>query len=378
MGSVGTRIVILGGYGYAGSALAPLLLQETEADLVLAGRNGEKARQAARELNDRFNGGRVTGVRADAGDATTLAAAFDGAGIVVVASSTVGHAATVARSALERGLDYLDIQYSARKLRVLRGMAGAIEQAGRCFITEAGFHPGLPSALVRYAASRFDRLERAITASVLNPQGGLPYSGGADELVESFRHYRPKVYRGGAWRGISFWNPYRRIRFGRGFGTRGCVPLPLEELRGIPEMIPGILDAGFYVAGFNWFADWVVTPIVMTGVWFFPRALTGPMARLLCWSTRFFTGPPYGVVLQLDAEGVRAGARRKMRLILYHEDGYALTAAPVAACLLQVLDGSSRRPGLHMMGHLVEPSRLLADMRSMGVRCETDEGADTN
>ncbi len=376
MGSAEARtIVILGGYGYAGRALAPLLLTEGTACLVLAGRDRDRAHQAAKELNARFEGGRVRGARADAADPKSLTAAFDGADLVVVASNTAQHAATVARSALDRGLDYLDIQYSAAKLPVLRAMAGEIEQAGRCFITEAGFHPGLPSALVRYAASRFDHLERAITASVLNPQGGLPYSGGVDELVESFRNYRPLIYRCGAWRGISFLNPYRRIRFRGGFGTRGCVPLPLAELRAMPEMVPSLQEVGFYIAGFNWFADWIVTPVVMAGVWFFPRALLRPMGRLLCWSTRFFTSPPYGIALQMDAEGLRTGARRKMELFFYHEDGYVFTAAPVAACLLQILDESCRRPGLHFMGHLVDPSRLIADMQRMGIRIEAREHA---
>jgi hypothetical protein len=34
----------------------------------------------------------------------------------------------------------------------------------------------------------------------------------------------------------------------------------------------------------------------------------------------------------------------------------------------QVLDGSARRPGVHLMGLLVDPDRLLGDVGSMGVR----------
>lgn len=64
-------------------------------------------------------------------------------------------------------------------------------------------------------------------------------------------------------------------------------------------------------------------------------------STLLCWSTRFFTRPPYGIVLQLEAEGIAAGASRRFDLFLFHEDGYVFTAVPVAACLLQVLDGSA-------------------------------------
>ena len=56
-----------------------------------------------------------------------------------------------------------------------------------------------------------------------------------------------------------------------------------------------------------------------------------------------------------------------LRITVYHPDGYVLTAAPMAACLLQMLDGSARRPGLHFQAMLAEPGRLLEDLRKMGV-----------
>jgi saccharopine dehydrogenase (NAD+, L-lysine-forming) len=43
----------------------------------------------------------------------------------------------------------------------------------------------------------------------------------------------------------------------------------------------------------------------------------------------------------------------------------------VVAALLQYLDGSARKPGLWMIGHLVEPVRLLKDMENMGVQVRT-------
>jgi saccharopine dehydrogenase (NAD+, L-lysine-forming) len=375
MGTTDVRIVILGGYGYAGRALVPLLLQETSANLVIAGRSLDKAQNAAREWNERFAGGRVAGVRADAADGESLRVAFTAADLVVVASSSVAYAATVARTAVEAGIDYFDIQYAAQKLPVLRALAEDIRRAGRCFVTEAGFHPGLPSALVRYAAARIERLERAVVASVLNQRGGIVYSGGADELVESFRDYKAMVYRDGAWRVLSAWNPYRRIQFEGGFGARRCVPLPLEEMRSLPETMPGLRETGFYVSGLNWFADWVVSPLVMALLWLLPRSGAKPAGRLLCWSSRFFLRPPFGIALQVQAEGLEGGAARALTVLLTHEDGYAFTAIPVVACLLQVLDGSRRSPGLHLMGHLVEPVRLLADMRRMGIRIEEHESA---
>ncbi len=46
-------------------------------------------------------------------------------------------------------------------------MAEEIQQAGCCFITDGGFHPGLPAFLVRYAAQYFDQLVCARVGSVI-------------------------------------------------------------------------------------------------------------------------------------------------------------------------------------------------------------------
>jgi hypothetical protein len=95
---------------------------------------------------------------------------------------------------------------------------------------------------------------------------------------------------------------------------------------------------GFHVAGSNWFTDYLATPLMRLAQRIAPRASVRLMARLLAWSLRTFSKPPWGVA-----------------------------AIPVVACLLQYLDGTARRPGLWMMGHLADPARLVADMRRMGV-----------
>src|SRR5512135_30899 len=99
------HILILGGYGSTGLPLARLLLQETDAQLTLAGRDAEKARRAAAELNTNYVGGRVQGVFADAADPGGLAQACQGMDLLVVASSTAEYVAGVARVALKAGLD---------------------------------------------------------------------------------------------------------------------------------------------------------------------------------------------------------------------------------------------------------------------------------
>ena len=62
-----------------------------------------------------------------------------------------------------------------------------------------------------------------------------------------------------------------------------------------------------------------------------------------------------------------------MEITLYHHDAYMFTAIPVAACLLQYLDGLIRKAGLWTQANIVEPNRFMKDMERMGVHIQINE-----
>lgn len=376
------KVLILGGYGSTGRLIARLLLQETDTCLILAGRSLVKAEATAAELNDQYPGQRVTAACADAADFIGLKQVLDGIDLVVVASSTADCVETVARAAIEKHVDYIDLQYSTAKLRVLQSLSPDIETAGCCFITDGGFHPGLPAALVRYIASRFDRLEKAQVGSVIK----IDWSGldlglaTIEELLREFLDFQMLVYQDGAWRKA----PLVRMLiplymdFGQQFGRQYCMPMFLEEMRALPEMIPGLQETGFYVGSFNWFVDWFVSPLALLMLRLSPNLALRPMARLMYWGLRRFSKPPFGTLLKVEAQGIKKnGQSGREDLTLYHIDGYMFTAIPVVACLLQWLDGSIRQPGLWFQAQIVKPARFMQDMQRMGVTITLNQQADT-
>ncbi len=362
-------ILILGGYGGAGLPIARLLLQETDVDLVLAGRHQEKAVETAAQLNVEFPGGRVRGAQVDASIPDSLKPALTDVDMVLVCATTVDYVRQVAEAALAAGIDYMDIHYPQEKVPVLQALAPAIKEAGRCFITEAGFHPGLPSAFVRYAAPSFSHLRTAIVGMAIKVQH-LGSSGSLLELIADFADYQAYVFKAGQWRKSGAWET-RKMDFGTGFGVRTCYAMQMEEMRALPQLL-GLEETGVYVAGFNWFIDYLVFPLAM-GLGKIRKGLgTSLLVRLMEWGASVFTRPPLGVVFKLEAEGDKDGQPRRMEVIAFHEDGYQFTAIPAVACLLQYLDGSIARPGLWMMGQVIDPPRLLADVERMGVRVEVN------
>ncbi|MER3474916.1 MAG: hypothetical protein C4335_13040 [Armatimonadota bacterium] len=154
------RIGILGGYGRVGDAMVRLLLEHTDARLVIAGRNPRRARETAQQWNLQCPGERVCGVFADASCAHSLWEAFEGMHLLVVAAPVASHTETVARAALRLDCDYLDVVFSTRKHRILRALAGSIAQAGRTFITDAGYPRGFPPCWCATQGASWNRWRR--------------------------------------------------------------------------------------------------------------------------------------------------------------------------------------------------------------------------
>jgi hypothetical protein len=193
--------------------------------------------------------------------------------------------------------------------------------------------------------------------------------GAVYEMIESLREYEALKYKDGGWIKAPLLGllDSRKFDFGEPFPKKTCVPVVMEELKNIPEIIPSIEKVGMYMAGYNWLVDTIITPLIMLVLKIFPKRGIRPMARLLQWGTTRFDKPPYGTVIKVEAAGVRKGKQAKLVLRIFHEDGYYLTAAPVAAAIKQYLDGLIKRPGLWILGHIVNVERFFKDLESSGV-----------
>jgi len=84
--------------------------------------------------------------------------------------------------------------------------------------------------------------------------------------------------------------------------------------------------------------------------------------------------PPYLVALKVEAKGLKNGQATQVDVRIAHPDGYELTAIPVVAYLRQYLNGIARPNGIHMMGHVAEPTQLFNDMQMMGAEVIESHG----
>jgi len=365
-------VLILGGYGNTGRLLAEWLLLTTEVNLIIAGRSEIKAKTLAGDLQPRFPGKKVTGIHLDAANFNELLLAFQRVNLVIVASSTTALVENVAKAALQARIDYFDMQLSSPyKINRLRQLENEIIAAGCCFITDGGFHPGVPAALIRYAATQFESLIQANVASVIQVNwAALSFAEETKiEFIRELQEYQLLVWQQGQWRELSWYHAVKEFDFGQLLGKRACVPFFLEELKCLPEQFPALQDSGFFIAGFHWWIDYVIMPLSFFLLKLSPK-LAKPLSQLFWWNLAKTGHPPFGTSLLLEATGLNQGQSQTLRVQLFHEDAYQMTAIPVIACLLQYLDGTIRKPGLWWQGNLVAPTRMLRDLEKLGITVE--------
>lgn len=370
------RIVLLGASGNAGREIARLLSPSLGAndELVLAGRDRGRLEATAAVVSGPV---RVVIEQVDATDDAEVRRVVTGAQHVVVTVSLPERIGALARIVAEAGADWIDTLLSSpAKLAALRALEPELRSRGLCFVTDGGFHPGLPAAMARWAGGRLDDLE---TADVF---AGMRIDWRAETLAEStvaemlaeFSDFDMTAWIDGASRPLKM-SQCPRVDFGEPIGKKVCVPMPLAEMDLLPKLYPTLQRCGFYVSGFSPAMDYLALPLLLAMVKV--RALHGTASRFARWSFRRLASypPPHRMVLRLDATGLRDGVPTTASIEVRGDDGYFMTAAPVVACLRRILDGSVRLPGLWLQAHVVPAEVYFADLAELGLTVETSLSA---
>jgi len=362
------RIAILGASGNAGRAVARMLRGHTTHDLLLLGRSADRLERALSEVRPAApaavggaGSGAVDRALVPTSGPSGLTSLLEGQDLLIVAAPLSADVAPWVRATLEADCDWYDLTLSVpAKWRALRALEPRALERGRCLVTDGGVHPGLPGALARLAAARI-----AARRVWIAMRFGIAWSDldvSRETVVEfagEIARYDPRLLLDGTW--VRGWRYARRFDFGPPVGPADCAPMYLEELGQVRASLPDLAELGFFVAGFGPFVDYAVLPAA--GV----LAHAGDVGRslgteLLSWGLRTFGDTAGPSVALLVAEGP---SEASLRLSLSTKDAYTLTAAPVAALLMQW--ESARRPGLSCQAMLGDPERLVRDMGGLGV-----------
>ena len=193
------RVVVVGGAGVFGSRLVRGLIQTTEAEIVVAGRNLARAQAGARDM------GAASAVTLDRSHATAADIAALGAKVVIDAAGPFqGADLSFARACIAAGVDYLDLSDARDFVAAFPSLDAEARARKVCAITGASSTPALTHAALDQLTKgwrRIDTVRAGISAGNRAPRGLSMI-----EAILSWTGAPVRVFEGGKWTTRAGWS----------------------------------------------------------------------------------------------------------------------------------------------------------------------------
>ncbi|NEQ55265.1 MAG: hypothetical protein F6K11_34960, partial [Leptolyngbya sp. SIO3F4] len=160
--------------------------------------------------------------------------------------------------------------------------------------------------------------------------------------------------------------------FGGYFGQKECYPAQMKEIIGIDKEL-GLKDCAVYAAGFDAYIDRFIFPLAVI-LGFFSRKFSLKVCSKLFYDrikAKIRETPKAKIVLR--SRGRKLGREKEVRIGLFSENSFELTAMAITALLKQYMDGPIKGAGLYLMGQIVNEERLFKDLVRMGVKLKTEQ-----
>lgn len=238
------RVLILGGYGFFGRIIAGKLARAPGIDLLIAGRDADKATALAYQLGLRAENARAL----DATDprlGTQLRKLGVGT-LIHTAGPFQGQQYQVARAAIEARAHYLDLADGRAFVAGIGALDAAARAAGVCVFSGVSSLPALSSAVVDQHLAHFRRLD----SIAIGISSGAKLPGIATlRAVMGYCGKPIRVWENGAWAEAYGWLDRRTFAFPKPVGTRLLGRCDVPDLELLPQRYPGVRTVSFH-AGF--------------------------------------------------------------------------------------------------------------------------------
>jgi hypothetical protein len=354
------RVVVLGGYGNFGRFISKALAAVPRVDVVIAGRDGGRARDLASSI-----GGRAAAIDADAVDLSARLGALGADWVVHTAGPFQGADYRVARAAMLAGASYVDIADGRAFVCGITALDAEARERGVLLVSGASSVPALSSAAVDAFAPGFSRLE-AIDIGIAS-SGRLPGRATVAGVVGYCG--RPfEVWRDGRWTRAHGWQRPRRHRFVHPAFGRWISDCDVPDLALLPERHPTVRDVSFGAG-----AGGALAQAALYAASWWGRLMPLPAAgvALLDRTGRVFEalGPRRsGMFVRLAGKAANGASHEVCwELVAEGHEGRAIPAMGAVAVVRKALRGGLPAAGARPCVGLVDLAEYLAELDGLPV-----------
>lgn len=369
------RVFALGGVGeYGRGSSAKLAASDIVSEIVIAGRDFEKAERFAREL-----GGKASAVAVDIADERGLAALIAGSDLVVNTAGPEFRAILPAlRAAIAAGVDYCDLCCLGPITAEALGLDEDAKAAGITAVVGAGIVTALTSLLMMHAAQQLDQTDelrfcvfQVVAEYDENPKTLLAHwreIGHADGSWQMWMRLAAgpvTVYHDGRPLGVDPWGDAVRVTLPQGRAVT-VHPLALPEPITLPRALPDARSISSLYCMHPPEANKVYCDLGR-------RVARGELAESAAAIALFgylATLPEESLAVPADcasswtswAEAIGTKDGRPTRCKCWPVGDWDTTSGPLASIALKLLRGEISTPGVMAPESFLEPLPFFAEV----------------
>lgn len=360
------RILVLGGYGFFGTRICAALARNPRIQLLIAGRNADKATALAYQL-----GLRAENARALDSTSPQFAQTLRKLGV-----TTLIHTAGpfqdqnygVAHAAIQAGINYLDLADGRDFVCGIGKLDAAAKQANVAVVSGASSLPALTTAVLdRYQSefSRLDTVRSGITSGALVPgiatiRAVLGYCG------QPFR-----VLENGQWSVEYGWLDRVEYEFPKPVGPRPLGRCDVPDLDLLPKRYPTLRTVSFHAGYASRTAHGVVEWIakrVRDGKLKSALPFAGTMYRVARWLQPIASDRGAMFITMEGADPDGDPVSLTWNLVARENDGPNIPCAASIALANKLATGQALAAGAYPCMGLLTVEELLEPLKGLSIR----------
>jgi saccharopine dehydrogenase-like NADP-dependent oxidoreductase len=239
------KILVLGGYGNFGRLISNSLAQIPDIELVIAGRNKERATSLIESLEKQGAKCKLSTLVLDIFSETFAKALFDINPSIVIHTSGPfqGQDYRIPRACIGAGCHYIDLADDRRFVCDFHTLNSQAENTGSIAISGASTVPGLSSVVIDNYLDEFEQIEE-INFSI-TPGSNVEIGEATLRGILSYTGYPFEGWEDGSSIELYGWGKIRRHDFGSNLGVRWLANVDIPDLELFPHRYPGVKTVRF-------------------------------------------------------------------------------------------------------------------------------------
>jgi hypothetical protein len=366
LAQVSHRVLILGAYGFFGSRIAGGLARVPGIELLVAGRDANKATALAYQLGLRAQNARAV----DATD-PKLALQLRKLGVNTVihtAGPFQGQDYHVARAAIEAQAHYLDLADGRAFVSGIKSLDPFARNNGVCVFSGVSSLPALTSAIVDEHLRHFHRLD----AIAMGISSGARIPGLA--TLNAVLGYAGKpfpVWENGAWVQARGWLDRRKFGFPKPVGVRLLGRCDVPDLTLFPLRYPSVRTVSFH-AGFasdtghklvEWLANQVQKGRIRSAAKY-----ARPLYKVSRWVESMLPDRGGMFVRMYGIDDDQRTRTLTWQILAYDNHGPHIPCAPAIALTQKLARGQVPEPGARPCMGVLKVKEILAPLKGLSIR----------